>query len=56
MMLELFKQNQQKKLGLAHDYKTEFETVADRIILYRFLGHFEIQNGQKWKFGTNCWI
>ena len=56
MMLELYKQNQQKKLGMAQENKTKFETVDSRIILYRFLGHFEIQNGNQWKFGTSCWI
>lgn len=56
MKLELYKQNQQKKLGLAADNKTKFETVDDRIVFYRHLGHFEIEGGNIWKIDTGCWI
>lgn len=56
MKLELYKQNQQKKLGLAADNKTKFETVDDRIVFYRYLGHFEIEGGNIWKIDTGCWI
>ncbi|CAI2385868.1 unnamed protein product [Moneuplotes crassus] len=56
MALELFKQNQQKKLGFIQDKKTKFETVDERIVLYRFLGHLEMLDGHVWKFSTSCWI
>jgi hypothetical protein len=56
MKLDLYKQNQQNKLGLAAENKTKFETVDDRIVFYRHLGHFEIQDGNMWKMDTGCWI
>ncbi|CAI2359328.1 unnamed protein product [Moneuplotes crassus] len=56
MMLELYRQNQQKKLGLAQERKSKFETVDSRVILYRFLGHLEIHDGHVWKLSTSCWI
>jgi hypothetical protein len=56
MKLDLYKQNQQHKLGLAAENKTKFETVDDRIVFYRHLGHFEIQDGNIWKVDTGCWI
>jgi len=42
MKYELYKQNQQKKLGLVWDNRTKFATVDDRIILYRHLGHISV--------------
>jgi hypothetical protein len=56
MRLELYKQNQQKKLGITAEKDPKYETVDDRIVLYRHLGHFEIKNGYRWKLATSCWI
>ena len=53
MMFELYKQNQQKKLGLVSHNESQQETIDKRIILYRFLGHFEIRNGHQWKIDTS---
>jgi hypothetical protein len=56
MKYDLYKQNQQKKLGLVLDNNIKFETVDDRIVLYRHLGHLEIKNGYTWKIHSSCWI
>lgn len=56
MLLSLYKQNKQRKLGIVTDKKTKYETVDDRVILYRFLGHLEIPNAHVWKIDTSCWV
>lgn len=56
MKLELYTQNLEKKMGLAGDNKFKYETIDDRIIFYRFLGHLEIKDGQVWKLDTRCWL
>ena len=52
MKLELYKQNVERKMGLAGENKRNYETIDDRIVFYRFLGHLEIKDGQVWKTGT----
>ena len=54
--VELYKQNIQLKMGLGPENKRKYETINDRIIFNRFLGHIEIQNGHEWKMDTRCWI
>ena len=44
------------KMGIGHENKRKYETINDRIIFYRFLGHNEIQNGHQWRMDTRCWI
>lgn len=56
MRLDLYNQNLERKMGLAGDNRYKYETIDDRIVFYRFLGHLEIKNGQKWKLDTRCWI
>lgn len=34
----------------------KYETINDRIIFYRILGHIEIPNAHVWKMDTRCWI
>jgi hypothetical protein len=53
MMINLYKQNQLRKYGIAEKKATKFETVDDRIVLYRLLGHFEIPSAHVWKIETN---
>jgi len=56
MKLDLFKQNLEIKMGLDGDKKKKYETVDDRIVFYRFLGHLEIKGGHMWKMGSRCWL
>jgi hypothetical protein len=49
--LDLYRQNLEIKMGLDGDRKKKYETVDDRIVFYRFLGHLEINNGHMWKLG-----
>jgi hypothetical protein len=52
MLINLYKQNQLKRYAISGCKKTKFETVDDRIVLYRLLGHFEIPNAHVWKIDT----
>jgi hypothetical protein len=56
MLLSLYKQKQLRKHGIAEKKATKFETVDDRIVLYRFLGHFEILSAHVWKINNSWWI
>jgi len=56
LRLNLYKQNMEIKLGLEGDKNKKYETINDRIVFYRFLGHLEIKDGQCWKLSTRCWI
>lgn len=52
MKLDLYRQNLEVKMGLDGDRKKKYETIDDRIVFYRFLGHLEIKDGQMWKLGS----
>jgi hypothetical protein len=52
MLINLYKQNQLKKYGIAENRKPNYETVDDRIVLYRLLGHIEIPNAHVWKIDS----
>jgi hypothetical protein len=52
MKLELYRQNIDRKMGLGEDQSRKFETIDDRIIFYRFLGHIEIKDSHLWKMDT----
>jgi len=56
MKLELYKQNIDRKMGSTSTHNLKFETIDDRIVFYRFLGHLEIQDSHHWKMDTRCWI